>query len=88
MATLKLFGNLRKYAGASRLEIDAEDIRRVLDLLKRDYPELAEQLLEDGNLRPHYLITLNGHDINLAEGLDSIVAEGDQIAVFSPIAGG
>jgi molybdopterin converting factor small subunit len=45
-------------------------------------------MLEGGNIRPHFKITLNGRDIQLTSGLDTPVGENDQIAFFSPIAGG
>jgi molybdopterin converting factor small subunit len=45
-------------------------------------------LLENGRIRPHFKITINGHDIALSDGLDTPVIEKDQIAIFTPIAGG
>jgi molybdopterin synthase sulfur carrier subunit len=88
MATIKLFGNLRKHIAGSQLTILGESVRVILDTLCDDYPNLCNALLEGGEVRPHFIITLNGHDISLAEGLDTPVSEGDRIAIFPPIAGG
>jgi molybdopterin synthase sulfur carrier subunit len=88
MATLKLFGNLRKHIDDSHLQISGTSVRAVLESLCEGSPLLCDMLIEDGALRPHFKITLNGHDIVLAEGLDTPVGEDDQIAIFPPIAGG
>jgi MoaD family protein len=57
----------------------------VVNELVRQYPALEEVLLENGNLRPHVIVTLNGH--NTSE-LSMQVTEQDVIAIFPPIAGG
>ena len=88
MATVKLFGNLRKYVNSSSQQISGSSIQVVLDQLCEHNPHLCDNLLVDGSIRPHYKITLNGHDITLAQGLDTAVSEDDQIAIFPPIAGG
>jgi molybdopterin synthase sulfur carrier subunit len=88
MATVKLFGNLRKQADRSNLQISGSSVREVIETLCQDKPSICNLLLEDGEIRPHFIITLNGHDINLAAGLDTVVEHEDQIAIFSPIAGG
>ncbi|HBX71289.1 MAG TPA: hypothetical protein DEH25_18415 [Chloroflexi bacterium] len=88
MAAVKLFGNLRSRVNASHLQISGASIRAVVENLCGAYPSLGETLLEDGQIRPHFKITINGHDIQLAQGLDTGVDEQDQIAIFSPIAGG
>lgn len=88
MATVKLFGNLRKYTQDSRLQVSGDSVRAVVDALCDLHPQLCEVLLEDGAIRSHYKITRNGYDVALERGLDSPVQEGDIIAIFSPIAGG
>ena len=88
MAVVKLFGNLRKQIDNPRLQISGATVGAVVDGLCEGKPALCEMLLEDGCIRPHYKITINGHDIALADGLDTLVREDDQIAIFSPIAGG
>ena len=88
MATVKLFGNLRKQIDSSHLQVSGGNVGAVVETLCDENPSICEMLLEEGAIRPHYIITLNGHDIVLAKGLDTPVQEGDSIAIFSPIAGG
>lgn len=88
MPTVKFFGNLRKYVDISQLQFPSGSIRAVVEALCEGNPPLCEALLEYGHIRPHFIITLNGRHIQLAEGLDTPVIENDQIAIFPPIAGG
>ena len=88
MATVKLFGNLRKKVDESHLQVSGSNVRGVIATLCEDKPSICELLLEDGDIRPHFIITINGHDIHLTDGLDTAVTQEDQIAIFSPIAGG
>jgi len=88
MATVKLFGNLRKQIDDSSLQISGTSIRTVVQVLCDSNPDLCSALLENGAVRPHFKITLNGHDIFLADGLDAAVRDDDRIAIFPPIAGG
>jgi len=88
MPTVKLFGNLRKHADASSLQVPGASVRAVLEALCEQRASLCEALLEEGQIRPHIKITLNGHDIQLVGGWDLPVGKEDRIAIFSPIAGG
>jgi molybdopterin synthase sulfur carrier subunit len=88
MATVKLFGNLRSHVDGKQLQIPGVDVRAVLMGICEGQPSLCDLLLEEGEIRPHFKITLNGHDIQLAHGLNTAVGEDDQIAIFPPIAGG
>ena len=88
MATVKFFGNLRTQVGSSHLQISGENVRALLDLLIETTPSLDNVILKDGTLRPFFKIMVNGHDISLAQGLDTPVSENDQVAIFPPIAGG
>ena len=88
MATVKLFGTLRKYVNGTHLKIPGESVHQVVANLCDANPSLGDILLVDGKIRPHYKITLNGHDILLAKGVDTPLNDRDQMAIFSPIAGG
>ncbi len=85
MPVVKLYANLRKIAGTREVMARGETLRDALDDLTRQYPALRERLLDGNGLRPHVIVTLNGHNL---VSLVTAVAEQDVIAVFSPIAGG
>ena len=96
MPTIKLFANLRNIAGTKELSMAlpsgmlrsasrGTSLREVLNELEKVVPALDGVILEDGQIRPHFVITING--LNTAE-LDVTVTEQDLIAIFPPIAGG
>jgi molybdopterin synthase sulfur carrier subunit len=85
MPTVKLFASLRKDAGIKETSISGTSIMPVISELVRQYPALAEKLLENGQVRPHVVITVNGHP---TMNMDAPVTEQDLIAIFPPIAGG
>jgi len=57
----------------------------VLNELIGQNPPLDGVILENGQIRPHVVITINGHN---AVDLNVSVTEQDVIAIFPPIAGG
>ena len=85
MPHVKLFANLRKAAGIKEVSITATNVEMVVFELVKQYPALADSLLESGNIRPHVIITLNGHPTN---DFDASVMEHDEVSIFPPIAGG
>ena len=85
MPVVKLFANLRKLAETKEISLEATTIKAVLTELVRQKPALDGILLENGSLRPHVLVTLNGHTTN---DLSLQVTHQDVIAIFPPIAGG
>ena len=85
MPTIKLFANLRKLAGQKELSITGATLNAVLNGLVQQIPALGEAIFDDGQIRPQFVITLNGHNIT---DLDTVVEENDQIAIFPPISGG
>ena len=85
MATVKLFASLRKDAGIKETSISGTSIKPVVSELVRQYPVLADKLLENGQIRPHVIITINGHPTT---DMDAPITEQDLIAIFPPIAGG
>ena len=85
MPIVKLFANLRKLAGTKELSITGATVGAVLNELVKGNPLLGEVILENGMLRPHIVVTLNGHNVI---DLNMQVTEQDVIAIFPPIAGG
>ena len=85
---IKLFGGLRRTAGIAEAEGSGLTIREVLENLCREHETLRAAILEGDGLRPHVRVMVNGRDSELAKGLETPVADDDQIAIFPPIAGG
>jgi len=85
MPMVKLFANLRKLAGTKELSITGSTLEAVLNELVEQKPALDGVILESGEIRPHVVITINGHN---ATDLNLTVTEQDVVAMFPPIAGG
>lgn len=80
--TLKLYASLSQYLpdGAVRGEVDIE----VADGVSVD------AVLGDHGVPPEHchLVLLNGHYVAPSERPEKIIAEGDALAVWPPVAGG
>jgi MoaD family protein len=85
MPIVKLYANLRKLAGTKELSVTGSTIGMVLTEIVEQNPSLGAVILENRKLRPHIVITINGH--NTIE-LDTPLMEQDVVAIFPPIAGG
>ena len=88
MPLVKLFGNLRTLAQASEIDVPGERVGEVLANLIARHPALEPAVLEDGALRPHVRVMVAGRDVELAQGLETVLAGDEELAVFPPIAGG
>jgi molybdopterin synthase sulfur carrier subunit len=88
MSSVKFYAGLRKAAGVKETSISASTLRGALDVLVEHFPPLQQQVWDGTDLRPHIVITINGHPVDPERGLDIPVSPGDQIAIFPPIAGG
>ena len=85
MPITKLFANLRNVAGTKQVSITGTSVQTIVSKLVEQYPLLETYLLENGQIRQHVIITINGHPTT---DWDTPVTEQDQIAIFPPIAGG
>lgn len=85
MPKTKLFANLRNAAGIKEASITGTSVQMIVSKLVEQYPTLESYLLENGQIRQHVIITVNGHPTS---DWDAPVTEQDQIAIFPPIAGG
>ncbi|MFB6143183.1 MAG: ubiquitin-like small modifier protein 1 [Halorientalis sp.] len=89
----KLFATFAETAGGREASVDpGEDptVGDALDALLAAQPALCEAVLdEDGELRDHVSLLLDGEDpFAEGEGLDTPVSEGDELALFPPVSGG
>jgi MoaD family protein len=89
-ATLRIPAALRELAGGrAELAVEAGTLREVLERVGRDAPALRARLLdEDGALRRHVNVFVNGEDVRFRELLETPVREGDRVAIVPAVAGG
>ncbi|MHA1906330.1 MAG: MoaD family protein [Candidatus Thorarchaeota archaeon] len=89
--TVKFFATVREITGIPRIEMDAKDIRELLDKLKDKYGrKFVDTVIdnETGDLKRFFSCMINGKRIELLNGYESILEEGDAVALFPPVGGG
>jgi sulfur-carrier protein len=87
----KVFANLREICGGVSVEVQPNGNRviDVLDSMIAMYPDLYDEIFtESKKLKPFVHVYLNGKNIVHADGLETIVKDTDQFALFPPVAGG
>jgi len=90
---LRVPGVLRPYAdGRSVVEVDADGVRTIRDVLARvevDHPALGRRLRdEQGAVRRHVNVYVDGADIRHAQQLDTPVGPGAEVVVVPAVSGG
>ncbi len=88
--TIKFFANFRELAGQKQVLMSAEDVGSLLDKLTSDFQKLKDELYEPGSkkLRDTVNILVNGRRINLLQGMNTPLKDGDVVAIFPPVSGG
>lgn len=80
---------LRKHTGGhAKVEAAGGTVRAVLGEVIGRYPDLEDQILEDGEMRGFVNLYVDDEDIRYLDGLDTDVAEGSEIAIMPAVAGG
>ena len=86
-----VFASLRDKIGWSQKEVlvNGDKIRDLLRSIKSiDGRSLYEIVIENGKLRPNFLILLNGREISFLNGLNTKIKDGDMVSIFPPAGGG
>ncbi|MGI8609994.1 MAG: ubiquitin-like small modifier protein 1 [Candidatus Dormibacteria bacterium] len=83
-------GPLRRLtSGESVVQVDGSNVGEVLNNLEQKYPGFRERIYDqDGKLRQFVNIYKNDEDIRFGSGLDTAVAEGDDLSIVPAVAGG
>ena len=75
--------------GVKSLEVEGESIRSVVNGLIERHPSLGGQLLTDeGDLNHFVNVYVNGQDVRYLAGLDTPVADKDEVRLLPAMAGG
>ena len=88
MPHLKFFGSFGSYVSARQVSLAAGSVREALEQVWADNPKLRAAMTDGETLRPYVRILVNGRHVELAQDLDTPLRPEDEIAIFSPIAGG
>jgi MoaD family protein len=74
--------------GEAVAAVQGTTVGEVLDALYERYSELRSRIAEDGGLRRFVNVYVGGEDIRFLEGLDTPVADGDEVTILPAVAGG
>jgi sulfur-carrier protein len=75
--------------GQKQVQLDGGNVRELVDALVAKFPALRQQLLtEDGDLNKFVNVYVNGQDVRYLNGLDTPVAERDEVRLLPAMAGG
>jgi molybdopterin synthase sulfur carrier subunit len=87
---VKIPTQLRTAAGGeSELEVEGATVGEVLDALFDRHGELRDRLSDDnGGLRRFVNVYVDGEDIRFGQGLETSVADGDEVQILPAVAGG
>jgi molybdopterin synthase sulfur carrier subunit len=90
MPTVKLPTQLREAAGgASSVSVDGATVGDVLASLFDLHGELRDRLSDgDGGIRRFVNVYVDGEDIRFGDGLQTPVADGQEVQILPAVAGG
>jgi molybdopterin converting factor small subunit len=86
MVTVEFFGIPRQRAGRAELVVRANTVADVMASIKRACPGLADLVEGDGELAPHYLLSLDG--TGFVKDLRQVLEPGTRVLLLSADAGG
>ena len=80
---------LRSYTdGAKSVEGSGQTLSELITDLDARHPGLGDRLLDDGKLRRFVNVYKNDEDVRFLGGLDTELADGDNVTVLPAVAGG
>jgi molybdopterin synthase sulfur carrier subunit len=85
---VKLFANFREFAGTKELVVEGSTAIEVIELLCKKLPGFDKLIFRNGELQPYINIFLNGNDILKSGGLNTVLQNYDELAIFPPVSGG
>jgi MoaD family protein len=87
--TVKIPAQLRAATGGEAIaELEGSTVGEVLDALYERHEELRGRIAQDGGLRRFVNVYVGGEDIRFRDGLDTPVADGDEVTILPAVAGG
>ena len=76
-------------AGQRRVQVAGATVGNVLAALGRTHPGVGQRVLDDqGVLRRHVNVFVNGESIRYLDGVETPVGDGDEIWILPAVSGG
>jgi len=89
---IKFFGIFRELSSRRDYSVKLTDfstVKSVLEGLEKELDGLEDEFFDDdGNLLSRVNVFVNGENIRVKSGLDTVLGEGDKITIFPPFGGG
>jgi MoaD family protein len=89
VVTVKFIGALRGISGKERLNVKIEkemSLKKFIEKIVEKQPALKRALIDPEleDPRPNALIIVNGKEISVLKGLETVISDGDEV-VFVPV---
>ena len=89
MTTVRIPPTLRSETGGQRqVAASGATVGALLTDLAAQFPGLAGQIFEDGEVAPFVNVYLEGEDVRTLQGLETPVGEGATVILLPAMAGG
>jgi molybdopterin synthase sulfur carrier subunit len=87
--TVKIPTQLRGVTdGEAEIEVDGSTVGEALDAVFDQHNQLRDRITQDGDLRRFVNVYVSGEDIRFQRGLETPIAEGDEVTILPAVAGG
>ena len=87
--TVKIPTQLRAATGGeAEVAVDGSTVGEALDAVFDAHTDLRERITQDGDLRRFVNVYVSGEDIRFQDGLETPIAEGDEVTILPAVAGG
>ena len=74
--------------GEGEIEVEGSTVGEALDAVFDKHDGLRERITEDGDLRRFVNVYVSGEDIRFQDGLETAIADGDEVTILPAVAGG
>jgi sulfur-carrier protein len=87
--SVKIPAQLRAVTGGEgEFEVEGSTVGEALDAVFAQHEDLRDRITEDGGLRRFVNVYVSGEDIRFKDGLETELADGDEVTILPAVAGG